>query len=240
MGQITERKVRQYSGLAADMASIPAAGKTTGDLYFTTDTKACFRWDGAAWVGPVPALWVTAAMLQTDSVETLKIKDANVTSAKLDVLNKGRFENALLHIQDQKASGTPGGTSVAATWNIRTLNTSLTNEITGASLNANQITLPAGAYFLEASAPANSVNNHKVKLYNVTDVTDTLIGTSEYSRETSYGTNRSAVSGRFTIAAQKVFELRHYTMTAIANRGLGDTVTLGVIEVYSDVKIWKI
>jgi len=223
------------------MASIPAAAKSVNDLFFTTDTKACYRWDGAAWVGPVPADWITAAMLQTDSVETLKIKDANVTSAKLDALNKGRFENALLHVRDEKASGTNSGTFTCGAWRTRDLNTVLTNEIAGSSLAANQITLPAGTYFVEASAPAYRVDYHKVKLYNITDASDVIIGTSDKSGAAAdYTQDRSIVSGRFTIAGVKVFELQHYGLTTRANNGLGTVCTFGVVEVFAEVKIWKI
>jgi hypothetical protein len=90
MGLITERKVRNYYGADADKGSIPAVGKTTGDLYFATDTKAVYRWDGAAWVWAAPNLSITAAMLAADSVETLKIKNLNVTKDKAE-LGFGRY-----------------------------------------------------------------------------------------------------------------------------------------------------
>ncbi|MCK4268623.1 MAG: hypothetical protein KAX16_07305 [Actinomycetia bacterium] len=90
MGVITEHQVRHYYGLAADMASVVAACRCVGDIYFQTDTKAAYIWDGAAWKGPVPPDWITPAMLKTDSVETLKIKNLNVTAAKA-ALGFGRF-----------------------------------------------------------------------------------------------------------------------------------------------------
>jgi hypothetical protein len=90
MGQIVERKVRNYYGADADKASIPAVGKTTGDHYFATDTKAVYRWDGSAWVWAAPALGITAAMLAEDSVETAKIKNLNVTKGKAE-LGFGRY-----------------------------------------------------------------------------------------------------------------------------------------------------
>jgi len=183
------------------------------------------------------------AMAQLDAafpVETDNIKDANVTDEKLDKLNKGRFENALLHVQDQKASGSSGGTSAARTWNIRDLNAVLTNEIPGASLDSNQITLPAGTYFITASAPCNRVDYHKLKLYNVTDSSDILIGTADYITSSYDIVTRSVVTGRFTLAAQKTLELRHYTHGAKVDNGLGIATGVGVVEVYSDVMIWMI
>ena len=153
----------------------------------------------------------------------------------------GAFESELLHIRDEKASGTAGGTSTSATWNIRVLNTVKTNEISGASLSSNQITLPAGTYWIDSSAPAMRCAEHKLKLYNVTDAADEIIGTSEYSVGGSDGVTRSEVSERFTIAGTKAFELRHYTSTGVATFGLGERTNVGgVIEVYTDVKIWKV
>ena len=82
MGTITEKKRRYYSGLNADKVSIPAAGKVVGDRYYATDTLVEFTWTGAAWV-PLGDDVVDAGMLQTDAVETLKIKNLNVTVGKL-------------------------------------------------------------------------------------------------------------------------------------------------------------
>lgn len=90
MGVVTEDQRRHYFGTAADMATIVAACRCAGDLYYQTDTKALFIWSGAAWEGPVPADWITAAMLKTDSVETLKIKALNVTKGKAE-LGFGRY-----------------------------------------------------------------------------------------------------------------------------------------------------
>jgi hypothetical protein len=240
MGLITERKVRQYYGAAADMASIPSGGKSTGDLYFTTDTKAVYRWDGSAWVGPVPGLWITAAMLAADAVETLKIKDANVTLVKLAGDAKGKFETQLLHAQDQKASGTSGGTFTSGAWRTRDLNTLLTNEIAGASLVANQITLPEGIYFITGSAPAYNVSTNKMKLYNITDAADLVIGQNSRAETTPVITSVSSLSGRFTVVGTKVLEVQHQCSTTCATWGFGNACGYGVVEVYADVHIWRV
>jgi hypothetical protein len=83
-----------------------------------------------------------------------------------------------LHIQDQKADGTNGGSATGGTTQTRDLNTVLTNEITGASLSANQITLPDGTYYIEAEAPAYQVDTTQAFLYNVTDASTELAGNS--------------------------------------------------------------
>ena len=77
-----------------------------------------------------------------------------------------------LHIQDQKPQGTNGGTFTSGAWRTRDLNTVLTNTITGASLSANQITLPAGKYYVEAKSVATEVERHKVRFVNDDETLD--------------------------------------------------------------------
>ncbi|MBK9322713.1 MAG: hypothetical protein IPM97_07165 [Bdellovibrionaceae bacterium] len=75
-----------------------------------------------------------------------------------------------LLIVDEKPANTAGGTFTSGSWQTRTLNTTRFNTIPGASLASNQITLPAGTYYVRAVAPTGepSVWEHKAILYNVT------------------------------------------------------------------------
>ena len=84
-------------------------------------------------------------------------------------------------------------------------------------------------------------NGHKIILYNTTDSANTVIGSSAYSDEGNQGSTDTNIIGRFTIAAQKVFEIRHYTNVARITNGLGVKTNLaGAVEVYTDVQIWKV
>lgn len=153
----------------------------------------------------------------------------------------GAFEGELLHVRDEKATTTQGGNSSTGA-NTRDLNTVLTNEITGASLASNQITLPVGTYYIEASAPAyGNGNNHRAYLYNVDDASIEVLGVNGRTESGSSDdhTTHSFVYGRFTIAAEKDFELRHYHSTGNTN-GFGRAVNDGEVEVYTDVRIWKV
>lgn len=82
MGEIIEKKRRDYSGLDADKASIPAGGKAVNDTFLATDTKILYFWDGVAWI-IIPLDVIVAGMIKTDAVETAKIKNFNVTAGKL-------------------------------------------------------------------------------------------------------------------------------------------------------------
>lgn len=149
------------------------------------------------------------------------------------------FEAQLMHVQDQKSTGNVGGTFTAGAFRTRTINTVLTNEISSASLAANQITLPAGTYFIQASAPAYNCNDHKLKLRNITDGADTLIG-GNVSSNTTAGIN-ATVNGRFTIASAKVFELQHRcSFSSGSTDGMGRLCGYSVTEVYAEALIWKI
>jgi hypothetical protein len=157
------------------------------------------------------------------------------------VSSGGKFESALFHVRDEKSSGTASGAAGSTTTQTRVLNTVKTNEISGASLASNQITLPSGTYFISARVPVFMVNQHKSFLYNVTDSANAVIGSAEYTSSGYEGANDSKIFGRFTISAQKVFEIRHYTQVPRASNGLGvETNLSGVIEVYADVQIWKV
>jgi hypothetical protein len=170
-----------------------------------------------------------------DSGDTITLGSGVISSGM------GKFESQLLHVRDEKASDTAGGAASATTYHTRVLNTVVTNEISGASLASNQITLPSGTYFIMSRAPAFMVNVTKSILYNTTDSSNTVIGSSGYADVNGYAYFDCFIFGRFTIGATKVFEIRHYTDLARANNGLGvETNLAGVIEVYTDVQIWKV
>lgn len=49
MGDITEKRMRHYTGADADKDSIPAGGKSPGDSYHGNDSKKQYYWNGTAW-----------------------------------------------------------------------------------------------------------------------------------------------------------------------------------------------
>lgn len=146
------------------------------------------------------------------------------------------------NIVDQKAANTVGGTFTQGAWQTRTLNTTIgSNTITGSSLLNNQFTLPSGTYRIFATAPAYIVNRHKAKLRNITDASDTLIGTSEYAPSSGTVVTLSLIRGIFTITSSKIFEIQHQCQSTSSNtNGFGVESNLGVVEIYTVVELWKI
>ena len=163
-----------------------------------------------------------------------------VTPAGLAAAGGLAFAGRLLHVRDEKASGTDGGTFTNGAWRTRDLNTVKTNEIAGASLAGNQLTLPAGSYYVEALAPAQAVNCHKARLFNLTTGEELIMGTSEYGT-TSGPVTKSQITGRFVLAGQSVVLLEHMCQSTDTLNGFGIAAGFaGGSEVYSELKIWKV
>lgn len=142
-------------------------------------------------------------------------------------------------LRDEKAANTNGGTFTSGAWRTRDLTVEAFDSDGIVSLAANQFTLQVGTYFIAARCPAYNVNNHKAKLRNVTDGADVLIGASSQAQTTGAAANDSIVQGRFTIAGAKAFEIQHQCATTAANTGLGNPSNFGVIEVYTEVQIFR-
>lgn len=144
----------------------------------------------------------------------------------------------IAHFRDEKAAGTHGGNLTNAAWNTRTLNISLRNDL-GASLSANQITLPAGVYFIDASVTNMQVGDARARIHNITAGTTLLIGLNVRNDATEDIGVIVPVRGVITLTVASIIELQNYISTgsnAVVEGGsqVGATNT---IEVYSDIMI---
>lgn len=145
----------------------------------------------------------------------------------------------ILHVRDEKPSGTSSGTLTLGAWQIRELNTIKTNEIAGATLTTNEVSLPAGIYEVDAKVPAWAVDRHQTRLYNVTGATTLIVGTSEYAAATDNVQNSSHIRGRFTLGATSSIRIEHQS-TATKIGGLGVDTGFGEVAVYADLIIRKV
>ena len=173
-----------------------------------------------------------------DEVFTDIVIEQEVTAPNISSIQTGE----LFHVRDEKANGTDGGAATADAWNTRDLNTTLVNEIDGASLSSNQVELPAGSYVVQARCPAYRCQYVRARIQNITDASTVLIGPNYYSEDTTtFLSLFSEVGGKFTLTATKTLELQHYMdRNNGANAlGLNDTKALGN-EVYSEMFIWKV
>lgn len=142
--------------------------------------------------------------------------------------------------REEQTSGTAGGTFTSGAWRTRTLNTLSVNDGSIASLATNQVTLPAGTYIFRGRAPAWSTNRNQMRLQNITDTATVMLGPNAYSSASVPGAPSDAsVSGKFTIAGAKAFELQHQAETTSTTTGFGIAGSFGT-EVYASIEFWKV
>tara|TARA_R110000765_G_scaffold195825_8_gene301311 strand:+ start:3401 stop:3892 length:492 start_codon:yes stop_codon:yes gene_type:complete len=151
---------------------------------------------------------------------------------------EGAFESALFHAVEEKPSGTSGDTTVSGSYTVRTLNTVKANNIPGVSLSANRITLPAGSYYIAASAPGCFINAHRVAVFRPASASYISFGTSEFANQND-GASRSFLFVKYSPSVTVEIEFRHYAQTANSS-GLGRASSSGDPEIYTEVKIWKV
>jgi len=161
------------------------------------------------------------------------------TTGKGVVITAGGGAIPYLCYQDRKTSNTAGGTFTSGAWRTRDLNTEVADTGNNGSVTSNQITLAAGTYRCQASAPGYYVRFHQARLQDITHSTTLLTGTSEFNDAASSGqTTRSIVVGRFTLSGSTVIELQHQCSQTNATSGYGAAANFGT-EVYSIVELWK-
>jgi hypothetical protein len=182
--------------------------------------------------------WTTPdnTALVKDGADAIRTLGSAVDTSMKSALNSADF----LHIRDEKANGSYGGTFTSGAFRTRDLQTIKTNTITGASLASNQITLPAGTYFIQGYPMAFRVDGNISRIYNVTDAAAVSIGMNNTSGSGATSQSPSNVSCIVTIASAKVFELQHYAQTTCATFGFGIRAECGQTEVYSEILIWKV
>lgn len=145
----------------------------------------------------------------------------------------------LLHVQDERVPGVDGGPSPTAAFIVRTLNTLKVNEITGASVGANQITLPAGTYWIEVDAPAYASDRTVLLLQRPSDSAVLIYGKAAFAYSLNFGYATCLLSGRFTLTTPAAVQILHQFQTGSA-LGLGLAPTGGFIPVYASAKVWKL
>ena len=141
-------------------------------------------------------------------------------------------------IADRKAQNTNGGTFTSGAWRTRDLNTEITDPNGIVSISSNQFTLVAGDYLVRWSAPADAVNVHQSRLYNVTDASVVSVGTSAYSVTGGYAVTTSDGAARVSIVSTKTFRIEHQCNLTTAGTGFGRAGNFAT-EQYTMVEIHK-
>ncbi len=119
---------------------------------------------------------------------------------------------------ETQANGTTGGAGATGSFQKRTLNTTLKNNITGCSIASSVITLPAGTYNVIANQPFYATNKTISRFYNTSDSTSVIDGTGV---EIPGSQNNLPLIGAFTITASKNFELQYLITNTAGSSTLG-------------------
>ena len=176
-------------------------------------------------VGGLPDGIVDTDMLAADAVTSAKIGSKTFTSYAI--------------ICDEKAHNVDGGTFTSGDWRTRDLNTEIADPDGIVSISSNQFTLSAGDYLIEASAPAFSVNQHVIRLQNITASTTVQHGQAAYADEPNVA-NKGFLVARVSLTGSTTFEIQHRSNFTKATNGLGTQTTFtGTNSIYTVVKIYK-
>jgi hypothetical protein len=141
----------------------------------------------------------------------------------------GKFESALFHATSNHFTMTGG------TWYDVTMDTVQTNEISGASLSANRVSLPAGTYFIQSFVPFYRVDAFATRLYNITDSALLKEGNKGHSWASPNDATspHSTVQGRFTLSGTKTVALQYRT-----DGGASQNDT-NFVNIANNLLIWK-
>lgn len=140
---------------------------------------------------------------------------------------------ALFVAAEIQPSGERGGPAVDNTWTERTLNTQVYNNLSGASLAGNAISLPEGTYYIDASSPSGGVPM-KTRLINVADSSVLLYGNFQNAGA------ESIIRGTFHMAAPGSVKIEYYASGGGGSTDLGAFLNGGFQETYTVVSIRKI
>ena len=139
-------------------------------------------------------------------------------------------------MQDQKASGTAGGTFTSGAWQRRDLNTIVYDPSGLMTLASNEFT-PAVNGYVKWSCPAINPNNHKSRLYNVTDGVEVAVGSNAWAND-GPGVFNSTFGGGPVIAG-KTYRIEHRGSRTQNTNGFGQACSFGNVEVYTIVEFWR-
>lgn len=167
------------------------------------------------------------------------------SASKIEALVGAVGNPPVFHARDEKPNGTAGGSVTGNVWTQRVLNTLKLNEIAGASLGSNQVTLPAGTYEVSMMVPAFRIQRHVARIYNVTDGV-TLVGADgkpvqgrqTHGSSSTIHMSSDVIAERFVLAATKVLEVQTWAEINRSTDGLGSfgpPSEGAMAEVYSEI-----
>ena len=94
-------------------------------------------------------------------------------------------------------------------------------------------------YLIKVTACSNDMQNHRMRIYDVTNSAERIIGLNGYGA-TAYSQNTiSYLSGRLTPSGSTEYRLEQISDQNRTNSGHGAAQSLGGNEVYTTIEIFK-
>jgi len=163
---------------------------------------------------------------------------ANIVNNQWLITDVVNDRSARIVVTHEVANTTAGGTYTAGAWRTRPLTTVYINEIPEASLDTNQILLPAGWYSVYSNQMMQAQNYLQARIYDVTNSAILLLGPSTQSAG-SAGMTISTM-GSFYLAAHAHVELQMRGSETVNTIGMGSPTSFGTNECYANIKIIKV
>lgn len=138
-------------------------------------------------------------------------------------------------VEDQKPSGTAGGTNVKGAWATRVLNTKIYDPDSLVTLASNQVTVTNDGW-IEWESTFQGTGETQTRLFNVTDAVVAGAGTSFYSTTSNIET--TIHGGGSPVLAGKVYRVEYRAGSVRSSTGLGNDSDYGT-EVYTRVRYWS-
>lgn len=164
-----------------------------------------------------------------------------------EIYTEGLFrrnpDTELIHFQHREDPDTSLGAFSAQTWVARDFTDIVYDDTGAASISDNEMTIPAGTYYVIARAAGYQVNQHKLALWNETDSEVTLRGLQSYSGTgTADASTAALLFGKFTIASAKAFKLLHRCATTGGLLGVatGNPSADATTELYVSVEFRRL
>lgn len=238
---VTTAELNKLAGLATTAAELGYVGGVTSAIQTQLNSKQALDATLTALAGLATGANKVPYSTGTDTFGQLSLEttitDSDTSSPTSGaVVDYVATSNQVAHFQDKKTSGSGGSTRTASAWTASVLQTTILNEISGASLASNQVTLPAGTYEVRGAVSfRDAAKDAMVRLRNITDAATIILGPRSGNSGSGDG-SVSSLNAKFTIAGSKVFELQYYQTAST----LGPSATSnGDAEVYADIFIRK-
>lgn len=233
--------VKQKSDIKSTQAAQPAASMTPALRATLASAAQGAAADTAlAAVNAAPAPLASAASV-TAASDAAAAATAVVTASVAVVTASVATKQNTLQVgcwELQAATTVPGGALLAGA-NARLLTTELVSTISGASLAAGVVTLPAGTYWIDAWAACNGVGSHMLAVDDGSTIQ--LLGAVQAAPVGTAAVSR--VAGFLTFAGGTL-GLRHYieTPAGASDGGLPAVVAWGYtgVEVYAGLTVWRL